>query len=124
MRRAKVDSNQKQIVDELRQYGCTVQHLHAVHGGCPDILVGAGGRNYTFEIKQENGKLTPPQIEWHDTWRGQVCIITSTNEALQAMGIWGLEPSVGQSAAITAFYFTVSFARSWAIREGFRKWAS
>ena len=37
---------------------------------------------------------------------------------------WGLEPSASQSAAITGFYFFVSFARSWAIREGFRKWAS
>ena len=37
---------------------------------------------------------------------------------------WGLEPTVGASIGITAFYFIVSFARSWAIREVFRRWES
>ena len=35
---------------------------------------------------------------------------------------WGLQPSAKASLGITAFYFAVSFARSWAIREAFRKW--
>lgn len=38
--------------------------------------------------------------------------------------IWGLTPSAGQSAAITAMYFGISFARAYLIREAFRKWAS
>ncbi len=36
---------------------------------------------------------------------------------------WGLTPSAGQSAGITAMYFGISFARSYALRRAFRKWA-
>jgi len=36
--------------------------------------------------------------------------------------VLGYTPS--QSAAITAMFFCASFARSWAIREAFRKWQS
>lgn len=39
-----------------------------------------------------------------------------------ALPWWGLEPSAGQSAAITSLYFCVSFLRAWAIREVFSRW--
>jgi hypothetical protein len=35
--------------------------------------------------------------------------------------LWGLSPSAAQSAGITAMYFFISFARSWVIREVFRR---
>ena len=35
--------------------------------------------------------------------------------------LWGLQPSAPDAAAITALYFVVSFLRSWAIREVFRR---
>jgi len=35
--------------------------------------------------------------------------------------LWGLTPSATASAGITAMYFTISFARSWAIRAAFRR---
>ena len=41
-----------------------------------------------------------------------------------ALPLWGLTPSASASLGITACYFVVSFARSWAIREAFRKWGS
>lgn len=41
-----------------------------------------------------------------------------------ALPLWGLTPSASASAGITATYFFISFARSWAIREAFRKWQS
>jgi hypothetical protein len=41
-----------------------------------------------------------------------------------ALPLWGLHPSAAQSAAITALYFGISFARSWAIRRAFRAWQS
>ena len=31
--------------------------------------------------------------------------------------------SAAGSAAVTAMFFVLSFARSWAIREAFRRWA-
>ena len=41
-----------------------------------------------------------------------------------ALPLWGLTPSPGEAASITATYFVVSFLRAWAIREAFRRWAS
>lgn len=35
--------------------------------------------------------------------------------------LFGLTPSVSASAGITATYFIISFARSWIIRELFRR---
>lgn len=34
---------------------------------------------------------------------------------------WGLEPSASAALGITVFYFVVSFVRSFAIREVFRR---
>ena len=84
----RVDKNQPQIVKAFRQMGCTVQHLHMVGKGCPDILVGYGGKNYLFEIKKAakrkttdpSKKLTPDERIWHTVWRGQVGIITTPDE--------------------------------------------
>jgi hypothetical protein len=39
-----------------------------------------------------------------------------------ALPIWGLAPSAGDAAEITAAYFVVSFARVLLIREVFRRW--
>ena len=47
----KVDSNQTRVVKALRELGATVQHLHAVGKGCPDLLVGYKGSNYLLEVK-------------------------------------------------------------------------
>ena len=38
--------------------------------------------------------------------------------------LFGIAPTAGQSAGITALFFVLSFLRAWAIREAFRKWAS
>lgn len=39
-----------------------------------------------------------------------------------ALPLWGFTPSYSASAGITTMYFAISFVRSWAIREAFRKW--
>ena len=88
MRRAsKVDANQKAVVAALVKIGCTVQHLHAVGEGCPDLLVGYHGKNYLIEIKDgakppSKRKLTPDQVEWHDKWQGQKAIAESEEGAI------------------------------------------
>lgn len=100
-RAARVDANQKIIVKALRQSGATVEHLHAVGSGCPDILVGYRGSNYLMEIKDgkkppSGRKLTPDQVEWHGAWRGQVAIVKSVTEALSVIGVVaraGFEPT-------------------------------
>jgi hypothetical protein len=93
MRRAsKVDRNQSEIVTALRQVGATVQPLHAVGAGCPDLLVGYRGLNYTLEVKdgqaaKSGQKLTPAQIEWHEFWQGQVSVVNDVDAAFAAIGL-------------------------------------
>lgn len=79
----KVDVNQPRIVAELRARGCSVQHIHEVGRGCPDILVGYQGANFVFEIKnpEYDCKLTEDEERWHREWRGQVHTVTNTGEA-------------------------------------------
>lgn len=87
-RAAKVDGNQKEIVKALRKVGYTVSHTHQIGQGFPDVIVGARGMNFLFEIK--NGEkppskraLTEDEKVFHDTWKGQVNIVTTFEEILQ-----------------------------------------
>lgn len=92
-RAAKVDTNQAAIVAALRAVGCTVQLLHAVGKGCPDLMVGRGGQTFLIEVKDgalppSARKLTPDQVAWHSLWRGRpVAVVTDVKEALEAVGI-------------------------------------
>lgn len=85
-RAARTDANQTEIVAALRQVGATVQLLHTVGHGCPDLLVGFRGQNYLFEIKTAKGKMTGDEPEWHLAWRGNVHIVRSVDAALAAIG--------------------------------------
>lgn len=93
MRQAsRTDANQAEIVDALRRVGATVQLLHTVGHGCPDLLVGhfdattGEARNYLLEVKTATGKLTPDEAEWHNGWNGHVAIVRSVEEALGVIG--------------------------------------
>ena len=91
MTRARVDDNQTAIVAALRQVGATVQILSAVGRGCPDLLAGFRGVNTLLEVKDaakppSARTLTPDEREWHDQWRGQVCVVQTADEALAAIG--------------------------------------
>lgn len=97
MRAAKVDANQSEIVEALRRVGCSVQLLHMVGKGCPDLLVGNMNQNgvhvnWLLEVKDGSKppsarKLTADQEIWHDNWRGQVTVVCSVHEALVAVGV-------------------------------------
>lgn len=92
-RAAKIDDNQRVIVDALRSAGCDVESLAAVGRGVPDLLVGVGGVNYLLEVKDgskppSRQKLTSHQKTWHATWRGQVAVVSTIKEALDAVGIF------------------------------------
>ena len=83
----KVDKNQVEIVAALRKMGASVQHLHAVGKGCPDILAGIKNQNILIEIKDgkkplSKQKLTPDQIKWHKEWNWQVAIVRSVDDAI------------------------------------------
>ena len=90
-RAAKVDRNQSEIVDALRMVGATVQPLHAVGKGCPDLVCGFRGVNYLIECKDGEKSpsrriLTPDQVDFHSTWRGQIAIAETVKDALQIIG--------------------------------------
>lgn len=82
-----VDANQGDIVDALRAIGATVELLHRVGGGVPDLLVGYRGTNHCLEVKDgskapSDRRLTPDQIRWHGAWRGRVHVVINTDEAI------------------------------------------
>lgn len=84
---AKADANQAEIVAALRSIGASVETLHAVGRGVPDLLVGFRGRNWLIEVK-DGGKvpsarvLTEDQGIWHRAWRGQVAVVEDAGAAL------------------------------------------
>jgi len=86
-RRSAVDRTQPAIVAALRALGASVQHLHVIGKGCPDICVGYRGRNYLVEIKDGGAppnkqRLTADEVAWARRWRGQVVVLTSVAEAV------------------------------------------
>lgn len=87
MRRAKVDQNQKELVQYARNLGASVTHLHNVHGGVPDILIGYRGFNYLAEIKNEKGKLNELQVKWFNNWGGQARVIRTKEDINELLNI-------------------------------------
>lgn len=89
---AKVDRNQSEIVAALRAVGASVQPLHSVGAGCPDLLVGFRGQNWLIEVKDgklapSDRKLTEAQKIWHPAWRGQVAVALNEDDALSIIGV-------------------------------------
>ena len=101
MRRiSRVDANQRQVVAALRGAGASVQLLHAVGEGCPDLLVGYRGGNFLIEVKDGQKppsaqKLTPQQEIWHRDWRGHRVVVNSPEAALAAIGVIAIVGSIG-----------------------------
>lgn len=91
---AKIDANQPDIVKGLRSLGCVVWSTAGVGKGFPDIVVGHGGRNYLFEIKDpgkepSRRRLTEREGEFFTLWadKGQVNVILTVEDAREIMGI-------------------------------------
>lgn len=83
----RTDSNQTKIVADLRKLGFSVAIISSVGKGLPDIICGAHGINFLFEIKDgdkplSSQKLTKDEKEWHAKWKGQVTVINSFEEAV------------------------------------------
>lgn len=76
----KVDLNQKEIVDALKQIGCEVWII-----GTPvDLLVGYRSRNFLIEVKRPGEKpRTDDQKRFLKNWKGQVRICETPEEAIK-----------------------------------------
>lgn len=88
---ARVDANQREIVQALRSVGASVKSLAGVGNDFPDIVVGFRNLNFLFEIKDGSKapsmrKLRPGQRLFQATWQGQIAVIKSVDEALYVIG--------------------------------------
>lgn len=81
----KTDSNQREIVEGLREFGATVFDTHMVGHGFPDIVVGYGGKNYLFEIKTDGGRLTPDEVKFIANWRGITYLVRCIEDCFQVL---------------------------------------
>ena len=87
---SKQDANADRIVSALRAAGCVVRYIEFAHGiaGCPDVLVGHGGRTVLLEIKAKGGRLSDAQKDFHATWPGGPLVVVRTEaEAFAAVGL-------------------------------------
>lgn len=88
-RHPRLDSNHRAIVEGLRKLGYSVQSLAMVGAGCPDIVVGAHGRNWLFEIKPPGPPsrqgLTSAEQGWHYVWHGQVHVVSSVEDVVEVI---------------------------------------
>ena len=97
MTASRVDSNQPEIVATLRGMGCSVQHLHAVGKGVPDLLVGCRGVNLLVEVKVDAAELNDLQGAWHTKWTGQAVIIRSSEQAAELVQtVWAATAEPGK----------------------------
>jgi hypothetical protein len=89
-RNARVDSNQSLITEALRDIGASVQPLHTVGKGCPDLLVGYRAQNFVLEVKDgekppSGRRLTADEQTWHDGWQGVVHVVETVEQALSVV---------------------------------------
>jgi len=75
---AKRDANEPEIVDALRAIGCSVEYLSKPL----DLLVGYRGVTFLIEVKGEKGTLTKDQKEFLPTWRGQLAVVRTSDQAI------------------------------------------
>ncbi len=94
MRRAgKRDRNHAEVRQALRDVGCSVLDLGNVGEGVPDLLVATPrGRTLLVEIKDGEKppsaqRLTKKQRKFFASWRGELAVVTSRQQAVDvAMG--------------------------------------
>lgn len=88
--KAKVDGNQKEIVEGLRKMGASVLIVSQLKN-CFDILVGYKGVNYIMEIKDgslppSKRRLTLGEQKFRDSWNGgEYHVVNSLDEAINIL---------------------------------------
>lgn len=85
---ARRDDNHAEIVAAFRKLGCSVLDLAAVGSGCPDLLLGRGGKDRLVEVKDcdkppSARKLTEDQARFHALWNGRPVAIVENLEDVE-----------------------------------------
>lgn len=83
----RVDRNQTEIVQILRDMGVSVAVTSDLGQGFPDLVLGICNRNYLVEVKDGSKPpskrvLTPDERKFFNSWKGQVDIISCVNDAI------------------------------------------
>lgn len=81
---ARRDTTHADIRDGLRQAGFSVFDAGGVGGDFPDLVVGAHGHTFLFEVKSPAGKASDGQARFAAGWRGGPVSVVYTLE--QALG--------------------------------------
>jgi len=82
------DGNSQEIIHALREHGALVLDLSQVGKGCGDCLVFFRSKLYLLEIKQnKKSQLTEAEAEFHKRWQDAVTVVTTSEEALIAVGV-------------------------------------
>lgn len=88
--RRRTDINQTEIVNGLRQIGCSVAITSSLGSGFPDLVIGYRNRNLCLEVKDGNKppsdrELTQDERKWHEGWKGQVAVVESIMQAVDVV---------------------------------------
>lgn len=86
-KKARVDANQKEIVQQLRKLDISVLHTHQLGKGAPDLILGYRNDNFMIELKDGNKtksqqKLTPDEVEFQEKWQGNYAVCNSLEQIL------------------------------------------
>ena len=82
----RTDHNHQEIKVAFERMGCSVLDLSSVGGGCPDLLVGYGGKSILIEVKDgakppSARKLTPDEEDFGRGWKGAYAIVENLDDA-------------------------------------------
>lgn len=81
---ARRDTTHAEVRDGLRRAGFSVFDAGGVGGDFPDLVVGAHGHTFMFEVKSPHGKASDGQARFAAGWRGGPVSVVYTLE--QALG--------------------------------------
>jgi hypothetical protein len=77
------DGPEAEVIAYLRERGYSVAKIGGQ--GIPDLLVARAGRMWLLEIKRKGGKVRPSQREFIRSWPAPVWVVTTPEEALDAV---------------------------------------
>lgn len=77
---ARTDDIQPEVIKALRSIGASVYYLKLPL----DLLVCFKGRTLLVECKDEDGRITKQQAQFLEMWPGEVHIVRSPKEAIEA----------------------------------------